>query len=55
MGRASEIIPIHVGMSSGSVILQVLLKQPYHWSFMDAASLSYIEETILRQASWSWV
>lgn len=49
-----ESSPIHIGLSIGSVILQVLFRQPYRWHRPGVASLSYIKVTISQQMSLSF-
>lgn len=46
------ISPVHIGMWNGTIIMQTLFRQPYGWEFMDAASLSYIEDIVSQQISW---
>lgn len=40
----SEISSIHIDMSTGVAIVDVLFKQPYYWEFIDIASLSQLED-----------
>lgn len=49
IGEPHEIHTIHVMMWNDVVIMQVLFRQPYSWSFLIAAFLSYRGDTILSQ------
>lgn len=50
----SEIFSILVGMPIDDVIVQDLFRQQHGREFMGAASLSYTEDTISHQNSWSY-
>lgn len=43
------ISPIHIITSTIIVIMTILFRQPYCWHFMDASSLSGLEDTIQQQ------
>ena len=47
-----DISLLYIGMLTGVVIIQILVRQPCCWDFLGAVSLSDVEDTISEQISW---
>lgn len=47
--KHSELSPLHVSMSVGIILVQVMSKQPCWWDVMGLVSLAFPEDTFLPQ------